>query len=187
MCRSCAAAAPGARRRLLTVLVVLRWLAVLLPGYIHPDEFFQGPEPVSRDILGLHATIPWEFSEKPPCRSVVSALLTSGAPLLSVRLLGGMLPPQHLGRAVLLAPRIWMVGLSFCSDRAISRLCRAFGQHTAIEPAQLAFGTAWPCLLMCSRPFSNSMEAVLLAAALIVCLGHRRPCIASCSDSEFLQ
>ena len=160
-----------APRRLRSALLALRWLAVLAPGYIHPDEFFQGPEPMSRDLLQLQATIPWEFAEKPPCRSVVSAALTSGVPLLGVRLLGQGLPSSWLGTAVLLAPRLWMVALSFTLDRAIVKLCEAFGLQSRAGPALLAFGSAWPALLMLSRPFSNSLEAVLLGAALIVSVG----------------
>ena len=155
------------------VLVALRWLAVLAPGYIHPDEFFQGPEPMSRDMLELQATIPWEFAEKPPCRSVVSAALTSGIPLLGVRLFGPSPGSHWVGTAVLLAPRIWMVALSFTLDIAIVRLCGAFGLHSHAQSILLAFGSAWPALLMLSRPFSNSLEAVLLGAALIVTVGSR--------------
>ena len=55
-------------------LLLLRCLAVLLPGYHHPDEFFQGPEPMARDVLGLAATIPWEFAESPPCPAFRCAL-----------------------------------------------------------------------------------------------------------------
>ena len=159
--------------RLRRVLAALRWLTVLAPGYIHPDEFFQGPEPMSRDILELQATIPWEFAEKPPCRSVVSAALTSGIPLLGVRLFGPSPGSHWVGTAVLLAPRMWMVALSFTLDIAIVRLCGAFGLHLHAQSILLAFGSAWPALLMLSRPFSNSLEAVLLGAALIVTVGSR--------------
>ena len=204
------------RSRLRQLLLGLRWLAVLAPGYIHPDEFFQGcatstrgllprpavcpaahpleradrvrtaggracrPEPMSRDLLGLQATIPWEFAEKPPCRSVLSALLTSGVPLLGVRLLQTLLggpmmpapPPRWLGAAVLLAPRLWMVALSYALDLAVVRVCDAFGLRSSAEPALLLLGSAWPCLLLLSRPFSNSLESVLLAVALVVSVGR---------------
>ncbi len=159
--------------RLRRVLVALRWAAVLSPGYIHPDEFFQGPEPMARDILQLQATIPWEFAEQPPCRSVISAALTSGIPLLGVKLLGPGPGSHWVGAAMLLAPRIWMVALSFVLDNAIAQLCEAFGLHSHVQSTLLVFGSAWPALLMLSRPFSNSLEAVLLGAALIVTVGSR--------------
>lgn len=154
--------------RVRLALVLLRWLAVLAPGYIHPDEFFQGPEPMSHDILQLQATIPWEFAEKPPCRSVISAALTSGIPLLVVKLFGPGQRSRWVNVAVLLAPRLWMVALSFTLDSAIVHLCEAFGLRSHVQSALLVFGSAWPGLFMLSRPFSNSLEAVLLGAALIV-------------------
>eukprot|EP01043_Picozoa_sp_COSAG02_P019904 COSAG02_NODE_970_length_15551_cov_4.985698_14_plen_738_part_00 len=159
--------------RLRRLLVALRWVAVLSPGYIHPDEFFQGPEPMARDILQLQATIPWEFAEQPPCRSVISAALTSGIPLLGVRLLGPSPESHWVGAATLLAPRVWMVALSFTLDNAIVQLCEAFGRHSQVQSTLLVFGSAWPGLLMMSRPFSNSLEAVLLGAALMVTVGGR--------------
>jgi hypothetical protein len=81
---------------------------------------------MARDLLGLQARVPWEFAEKPPCRSVISAALTSGVPLLLTRGAGRLLsagwleaaaaggaraamPLRGLGLAVLLAPRVWMV------------------------------------------------------------------------------
>ena len=154
-------------------LLLLRCLAVLLPGYHHPDEFFQGPEPMARDVLGLAATIPWEFAESPPCRSVLSALLTSGLPLGLVGVLG--MPPAWLGAAVLLAPRLWMAGLSCAVDCAVLRLCRASGLEGSARPALLLLGTAWPCLLLLCRPLSNALETALLAAALSVAVGAEPP------------
>ena len=32
-------------------LIALRFMAAALPGYIHPDEFFQGPEPMAAGVL----------------------------------------------------------------------------------------------------------------------------------------
>jgi len=43
-------------------LVALRAALVLSPGYVHPDEWFQGPEIGSLVARGTAALIPWEFS-----------------------------------------------------------------------------------------------------------------------------
>jgi hypothetical protein len=41
-----------------------------------------------------------------------------------------------------------------------------------VLPSLLAMGSMWPCLLMQGRPFSNSLEAVLLALAMLVTFGY---------------
>ncbi len=48
--------------------VALRLLLVLGPGYIHPDEVFQGPEVVLGVLGGVQGLLPWEFGD-PPLRS----------------------------------------------------------------------------------------------------------------------
>ena len=35
--------------------------AALLPGHVHPDEFFQAPEVASSAALGVRGTLPWEY------------------------------------------------------------------------------------------------------------------------------
>jgi phosphatidylinositol glycan class Z len=125
---------------------------------------------MAHDILGLSARIPWEFAEQPPCRSVVSAFLSSGLPLASVRLLG--LPDALLGAAVLLAPRLWMATLSLLMDWVIVRLTRVHGCRGDALPALLVAGTAWPYLLLQTRPYSNSAEALLLTLVLIVTVSN---------------
>ena len=76
------------------------------------------------------------------------------------------MPPAWLGAAVLLAPRLWMAGLSCAVDCAVLRLCRASGLEGSARSALLLLGTAWPCLLLLCRPLSNALETALLAAAL---------------------
>jgi GPI mannosyltransferase 4 len=49
-------------------------------GYIHPDEFFQGPQIVSKDIFDFqNIKIPWEFSNKEtPIRTILLPMIVSG-------------------------------------------------------------------------------------------------------------
>ncbi|THD28484.1 Mannosyltransferase [Fasciola hepatica] len=55
-------------------LLILRFILVLLvqPGYLHPDEFFQGVEIGAGDVYGLDVFRSWEFqnSDKGPLRSI---------------------------------------------------------------------------------------------------------------------
>ena len=52
-------------------LVSLRFLFIFTYGYIHPDEFFQNPSVVSNEIFdSFNSTIPWEFGEKYPVRTI---------------------------------------------------------------------------------------------------------------------
>ncbi len=53
-------------------LAGLRCLLVVLPGYIHPDEFFQGGQELFAPLLlGVHGClVPWEFGPAHALRSV---------------------------------------------------------------------------------------------------------------------
>jgi GPI mannosyltransferase 4 len=53
------------------LVVALRTVLALAPGYMHPDELFQSTEIAAATQLGLATRIPWEFSGcTPPARSV---------------------------------------------------------------------------------------------------------------------
>jgi phosphatidylinositol glycan class Z len=53
------------------VLLWLRWMMASLPGYIHPDEFFQSPEITARAVLKVDTLIPWEFHSDYAARSIL--------------------------------------------------------------------------------------------------------------------
>ncbi len=46
-------------------------------GYVHPDEFFQSPEPAAQLVFGFETFTPWEFSEQHACRSIAIPYITS--------------------------------------------------------------------------------------------------------------
>lgn len=54
------------------MLLWLRWLTATLPGYIHPDEFFQNPEITSAKIFNIHTLTPWEYQAQHASRSILS-------------------------------------------------------------------------------------------------------------------
>jgi len=162
-------------------LLLLRLGCVALPGYIHPDEFFQGSEPMARDILGLNATIPWEYAEDPPCRSIATAGLTAGVPFYALRLLEGALGRSLGGWAVLMAPRLWMFLLSLITDATILNICSdrlwdrpndsvddPTGFCAMGTPVLMAMGLMWTGAVMQARPLSNSVELVCVSIMLLV-------------------
>lgn len=52
--------------------VSLRFFFIFTFGYIHADEFFQGPTVFSKDIFGINSTIPWEFTSNDPIRTITT-------------------------------------------------------------------------------------------------------------------
>lgn len=82
------------------------WFALYGTGYIHPDEHMQNGEVTAGtllfgsnttlidmseegDILGFHALTTWEWSPHFPVRSILPIFVTTGLPLLGLRLLFG--------------------------------------------------------------------------------------------------
>lgn len=57
---------------LISTLLSLRWFIAGLPGYIHPDEFFQNPEITSSRIFGIQTFTPWEYQPQNAARSIVA-------------------------------------------------------------------------------------------------------------------
>jgi len=145
-------------------LVVARVAFAFGTGYIHPDEYLQSAEPVA-SRLGMHAQLPWEFGGAGwPIRSWLGPLLTCWLPL---RLLHGW------RSALLLAVRLPICVASFGVDAALVQLCRRRGW--AVRPSLLAYAMSWPALVFSSRPFSNTLEAMLFAATLLLTLGLPEP------------
>jgi phosphatidylinositol glycan class Z len=57
---------------LISALLWTRWLISTLPGYIHPDEFFQNPEITSSKIFGIETFTPWEYTPEHASRSIIA-------------------------------------------------------------------------------------------------------------------
>jgi GPI mannosyltransferase 4 len=141
--------------------------AVVLPGYVHADEFFQSPEELAGAVLGAEINQAWEYDPAGhPARCVVPPALVSGVPLA---LLAWALPPAAItARALLVGPRLAAALLSLGLDVALARLCRRMGVDPAVPLLWLA--TSAVTLVLHTRPFSNATEAVVLAAALALAL-----------------
>ncbi|KAG2181052.1 hypothetical protein INT43_008634 [Umbelopsis isabellina] len=80
------------------LLIAIRLLFSLLPGYIQPDEFFQSPEIMAGSVFDLEVFTPWEFDPAAPARSIVPPLLTTGIPFYAYKFVHqGFLPYQDQG------------------------------------------------------------------------------------------
>ncbi|XP_070322285.1 GPI mannosyltransferase 4 [Odocoileus virginianus] len=151
-------------------LGLLRLVWCLLPqtGYVHPDEFFQSPEVMAEDVLGVEAARPWEFHPSSPCRTVVFPLLTSGSAFWLLRLWEewGPWPGAVSGYALLVGPRLLLTTLSFALDLAVYHLAPAWGAER--WNALLLLSGSYVTLVFYTRTFSNAIEGLLFAWLLVL-------------------
>ena len=141
-------------------LALLRIGLTLSPGYVHPDEFFQTIEPAAH-LVGLHAELPWEFSNDVPARSWLPAVAVAAWPLWLVR--ACVRKPSAM--LLLCAARLPSCALSFFQDAALVKVCRM--HELPHWHLLLVHASAWPTLVFGARTFSNSLEATILAVALL--------------------
>lgn len=155
-------------------LLLLRFLLALAPGYLHPDEYFQSFEPAASLALSVHAEPPaWEWApataSSRPIRSWLVPVLSCALPMRLMaalaRVFGPDLPSID-GALLLWATRLWMCTLSLLQDACLVGVCRA--NVWPVRPALLTFASCWPTLVLSSRPFSNTLESLALALALLV-------------------
>ncbi|XP_045707028.1 LOW QUALITY PROTEIN: GPI mannosyltransferase 4 [Phyllostomus hastatus] len=151
-------------------LSLLRLLWCLLPqtGYVHPDEFFQSPEVMAEDILGIEAARPWEFQPSSSCRTVVFPLLTSGSAFWLLRLWGelGLWPIPVSGYVLLVAPRLLLTALSFALDVAVYHLAPLWRAER--WNALVLLSGSYVTLVFYTRTFSNAIEGLLFAWLLVL-------------------
>ena len=152
------------------ILVGLRLvLALVSPGYVHPDEFFQNPEAAAGLVFGgagLGWARTWEFRAA-QVRSPTLPALTTGVPfaLLHAVWRPPALPPPA---ALFFAPRAVFFALSLTLDACVAVLGARHKDALHWRRALLTLAGAWPVLTLAVRPFSNTTELLLLAALLCV-------------------
>ncbi|KAG2224178.1 hypothetical protein INT45_001296 [Circinella minor] len=181
-----------------TVLLWLRWTLSTSPGYIHPDEYFQSPEVAAGYIYNIKSFTPWEYQPEHAARSVLVPFLTTGLPLWILRYLGeqteGII--QNVPRAIDMyfiersASFMYSLlignGLLYidqmaelfdttyysCNssspilDYAVYRMCRQIGKDPVLPI--LLVSTSQVMLVYYMRPFSNTIESILLSLSLFV-------------------
>lgn len=140
---------------------LLVWRVVLCTsrGYIHPDEYFQSGQEL---WFGCPPFAPWEFESRNALRSIFPPFLMTKLPLY---VWNGSLS----GREVLVVPRVFCALLSIVSlDASVWIL--SFGKSRGVVPSSvLILASAWPVWVMLNRPFTNTLETMILALLLVAC------------------
>ncbi|EIW79621.1 glycosyltransferase family 22 protein [Coniophora puteana RWD-64-598 SS2] len=151
----------------LALLVLRAVFALKGTGYIHPDEYMQNGEITTGDFLGLHVLRTWEWDHSFPVRSIVPLLITTGAPLWLVKQCSNSshdttsIEPQH----IFYIHRLVYLVLSYVLDYCVYHLVPGRSSRWA---ALVLLASSHVVLTFQVRPFSNSVEAVLLALSLLV-------------------
>ncbi|RKP40313.1 Alg9-like mannosyltransferase family-domain-containing protein [Dimargaris cristalligena] len=155
-------------------LASLRFVAALLPGYIHPDEFFQTVEIAAGSIAHYRHSVPWEFDAAGlPSRSIVPVYLLAGVPFTGLNAVSTL--AQALGYqfqpapyTVLYAERLWATVLSFIVDYTVGAVL-AFLGVSARRPLRL-LASSFVVGTFLIHTFTNSLETILLCLATLVLL-----------------
>ena len=143
-------------------------LCPFLPGYIHPDEFFQGGQQL---WFGCPPFTPWEFQPEHALRSVIPPTIMTWLPLRIYAWLSGAHNMYNLsGREVLVVPRIFCGIFSvLIVDMSTWHLSSSSpSSRKGVPPAVILVTSAWPSLVLLNRPYTNSLETMLLALLLLV-------------------
>ncbi|CAG8786814.1 27395_t:CDS:2, partial [Racocetra persica] len=147
-------------------------ICALSTGYIHPDEFFQSPEIMGGDVFGFEVFRPWEFEKYPQCRSIVIPALTVGLPFKFLKILNSL--RTGLGftdiinsYSIFMTQRLSFFVLSFVIDYTGYTLAKLYYPRNAIK-SLLVFASSYVLLIYHTRPFSNTIESVILSLCYIV-------------------
>ena len=154
-------------------LLLLRFIlsCLPLPGYIHPDEFFQSPEVAADDVLGFNTTRTWEWDSSSPARSVVFPMLSSGLPFVLIRLINTLFGMSYTTYILLVLPRLWMTILTYLIDLAMEKIAQKIYHDDSLkerkEKCIFLFRSSAVTLVFFTRTFSNTFETMLLALFLL--------------------
>lgn len=157
------------------LLMIRVIVAPFLPGYIHPDEFFQSGQELWFGCDHPHNDVPWEFQPQHALRSVLPPLTMTWMPLQVYSWILNK-PMEHLsGQEVLVVPRVACALASILLvDGTVWRLSQSKDDNNSrkggVPTSVLLLASAWPAMVMLSRPFSNTMETDCLAALFRIVL-----------------
>ena len=149
-------------------MIVLRVvIGSLLPGYLHPDEFFQGGQEL---FFGCPSVIPWEFEPYNAVRSIVPPTLMTWFPLRLYAWAMRIEMDQTSGIAILLIPRIFCGFLSVLAVDFFVYLMTMRQRPNRQVPTSSMWivATSWPTWVVVNRPFTNGIETMFLSMLLYV-------------------
>ncbi len=100
------------RKHLLYQFILRTFISIVSTSYVHPDEYFQSMEVVSKLYFGLDTFIPWEFQTDHAIRTIVTPVLVTGTPYF----IGSIFNVVQNGWYLLISPKIVLVLLSLTID-----------------------------------------------------------------------
>lgn len=134
-------------------------------GYLHPDEFFQGPEVIAGSEFKSQVNYAWEFNTDKPIRCMLLPQIINTLAFKLIKLFYSN-PSAYL---LLVAPRIIYTLLSFINDICLYKLCKYYSASgKSYIPVCLIFQSSFACLGLLTRSMSNSTETIILAIFLVV-------------------
>jgi phosphatidylinositol glycan class Z len=169
------------KRPIYIILILLRIIYALLPAYIHPNEYYERTqltdadkflEPKSQQVL--------EFEKENPCNSIVPATLAIGIPFGFVKHIFNKIMDTELENYVndstlFIVYRLYFLALTFIIDICIYNI-RSLQSRDPFQPL-LLFSSSYLILTFYQRPFSNTLEEILLALSLwtfVACVPPRQ-------------
>ncbi|KIK38522.1 glycosyltransferase family 22 protein [Suillus luteus UH-Slu-Lm8-n1] len=156
--------------------------ALLGTGYIHPDEHMQNGEVTSGDLLAYHTIRTWEWSAALPVRSIVPPFATTGIPVWFAKFFSSekihartimqsymACLERHLTREVhpVLLFRLERSAFLIISGLIDYSLTGLVSTPSARRLGLLLLASSHVMNTLQIRPFSNSIEAVLVALSLL--------------------
>ncbi|EXJ87624.1 hypothetical protein A1O3_04585 [Capronia epimyces CBS 606.96] len=154
-------------RLLYLFLLFVRIYLALCPSYLHPDEIFQGPEPIAGYIFSYPSQQTWEWTSSHPIRSVFPLWPVYGLPMILLKWIwaqdeDGLVNPA----AIYYTLRLVMFVLSFVlEDWAVHDLVRS-PRHR--KQAVILVTSSYVTWTFQTHTFSNSVETLLVLWSLIV-------------------
>lgn len=148
-------------RLFLVASIVVRTYFTFQASYIHPDEHFQGPEPIVDTIFGWASHKTWEFTVDTPPRSQFAMWLIFGVPLSLLRIILG---PDADPMAVYFCLRfVFTLASWVLCDMFIDRL--ALSRKNSVK-SLFFMSTSYVSWVYQSHFFTNSVETVLVLWSL---------------------
>lgn len=148
-------------RLLLVASILVRTYFAFQSSYIHPDEHFQGPEPIADKIFDWATHKTWEFTVDHPPRSLFAIWTVFGVPMWLLRVvLGADADPMtvYMSLRFVFALASWVL-----CDMFIDRL--ALSRKNSVKSLFFA-STSYVSWVYQSHFFTNSAETVLVLWAL---------------------